>query len=780
MQFMTPLRVPSIVPHPLDVRVDDGAPFTITASTAVVSDGACELAAAFLAHLLGRATGFEVPVHDARTIGRTMGPSISLSVDPDMDVPPDSDAAGGSEAYVLRVGAAGVSLVGRTGHAVFNGVQTLRQLLPPWVESAFPTETAWEIPAVCVVDRPRFGYRGVMLDVARSFLSVAEVKFFVDALVGMKLNVLHLHLADDQGWRIEITNEGRDSGDPFDYSALTRRSGISAIAQSGYRGELGRAGWYRQQDYAEIVSYCAERYVTVIPEIDVPGHTNAALHALPQLNTPRSLPVADRSTGVVRSDGTDEVGYSALDENSELTYRFARHVFRQLAALSPGPYVHIGGDESHDMGAPRFREFIRRVIPAVRDATGRKVIGWQEIARIRPASDGTDWRGVVAQYWAGDASWVADFVDHGGSVICAHENTCYLDMKYHRGMPIGRDAHRPERHTVAAYRQWDPADQLGRIDDLGILGVEAPLWSETVRGVDQALYLALPRAAAVLEVGWSPRGVGEDDFSHRLGELGPRFVAAGQTFFGAGDVEWATALTGIRPPSSPPRPDGSSRQVSLVAWVAAPGTRVAQGGECLLRCLEDRSGGATEEVTGSGGGGFTASVDLDGEAYPVRFMPVGDAGTLGPSGLFAAYVEGQPCGCGMLRTSAGHLLPTDIVTCDIDDLVKRPEGEQAGSPAMRLGVDGSVHGGEWEPLTISGCCPRSYARVEVGDRWLGVVRADSAGNFTGWVPLPVDLLPGRHAVAVRCMPERSAAATQPSQPPLRTTVWVAGEGGSTR
>ncbi|WP_217166089.1 beta-N-acetylhexosaminidase [Streptomyces sp. AC512_CC834] len=340
----------ALVPRPVLVQQDaDEQPFVLRPTLKVVARGETADVGERFAAQLRRATGFRVPV---RSHGH--GNAVRLTVDPKADYTVDG-AAPTAESYVLDVNSRGVSITARTAHGAFNGVQTLRQLLPAWAASATPVVTDWRVPATHIEDAPRFSYRGVMLDVARSFQDVDEVKRSIDTLSRMKMSVLHLHLADDQGWRIEITNDGKEPGDPIDYTALHRESGATAMNQRGHRDELGRTGYYTQEQYRDIVAYAKERFVTVVPEVDVPSHTNAALHAIPQLNTDRSLPAPDPATGVVDWNGSGDVGYSALDERHDLTYTFVKHVFRQLAEMTGGPYVHIGGDESHAMGHERYR-----------------------------------------------------------------------------------------------------------------------------------------------------------------------------------------------------------------------------------------------------------------------------------------------------------------------------------------------------------------------------------------------------------------------------------------
>jgi len=209
--------------------------------------------------------------------------------------------------------------VARTPAGLFYGVQTLRQLLPAAVEYSAAFPRPMRLPAARVVDAPRFAWRGAMLDVARHFIEAAEVKRFVDLMALYKLNRLHLHLSDDQGWRLEIRSRPN----------LTRHGGSTEVGG-------GPGGFYTQEQYADLVRYAQERFVTIVPEIDMPGHTNAALASYPELNCNGVAPALYTGT---------EVGFSALCVESEATYRWIDDVVREIAALTPGAYFHIGGEE---------------------------------------------------------------------------------------------------------------------------------------------------------------------------------------------------------------------------------------------------------------------------------------------------------------------------------------------------------------------------------------------------------------------------------------------------
>lgn len=488
-----------IIPVPVSVAFGRGEPFTLAASTRIVVDPGSAEAARIgeqLAALLRPPTGFPLPVTPLGAAPPAGSIALRLA----------ADRAGlGEEGYELEVAPAGVTLRAGRPAGLFRGVQTLRQLLPPGIEGRQGPASggAWTVPAVAVSDRPRFAWRGAMLDVARHFFTVREVKRYVDALALYKLNVLHLHLSDDQGWRIDIRSRPR----------LAELGGSTQVGG-------GPGGFYTQAEYAEIVRYAAERYVTVVPEIDVPGHTNAALVAFPELSCGERPPAP--------YTGTD-VGFSALCVDKEDTYRLVEDVVRELAALTPGPYLHLGGDEARALSPGEYARFMERVQEIVA-RHGKRMVGWEEVAgaRLLPGS--------VAQLWRSDTT-AARAARQGNRVILSPASRVYLDMKYTPRSPLGQDwaGHVEVRDAY----DWDPATHLPGVAEAAILGVEAPLWTETVSSLPAANYLAFPRLPAVAEVGWSPAARrGWQDFRLRLAAHAPRWRRLGINYYPSPQVPW--------------------------------------------------------------------------------------------------------------------------------------------------------------------------------------------------------------------------------------------------
>jgi hexosaminidase len=342
-----------------------------------------------------------------------------------------------------------------------------------------------------------------MLDVARHFFTVDEVKRYIDLLSMLKMNRLHLHLADDQGWRIEIQS----------WPNLTRHGGTTEVGG-------GPGGFYTKQQYAELVIYAAERFITIVPEIDMPGHTNAALASYAELNCDGVAPPL--YTGI-------EVGFSTLCVDKDVTYKFIDDVIGEIAKLSPSPYFHIGGDEVKTLTPEQYAQFIDRVQKIVR-AHGKQMVGWDEIA---PA---TLEAGTLVQHWRPDGSPTAA-VAKGAKVIMSVANRAYLDMKYDNSTPIGLNW--AANIEVRDSYEWDPADIAVGIPETALAGVEAPIWSETLANMRDVEFMAFPRLVAIAEIAWTRQdGRKWDDFRSRLGAHGPRFTALGINFYRASSVPW--------------------------------------------------------------------------------------------------------------------------------------------------------------------------------------------------------------------------------------------------
>ncbi|MEU0562359.1 family 20 glycosylhydrolase [Dactylosporangium sp. NPDC006015] len=524
-----------LLPRPVSVLERAEAPYTLQRGTPIVAAGANAAAPAnYLAGILRRSTGYPLPVLGSATAA---APIV-------VDVGPGKGPAGqAAEGYRLTVDATRVYIGADTANGALNAVQTLRQLFPQWVESRTVVAATWTVPAVTIADHPRFAHRGMMLDVARSFYPVAEVKAYIDAAAQYKINRLHLHLTDDQGWRIAIDNPASNPS-AIDYPLLTQVSGATAMTYSPtgqlMGTELGVTGFYTKADYAEIVRYAGVNGMTVIPEVDVPGHTNAALHAIPQLNTAGAQPQRPAGAATVPADGTGSVGYSSLDAAAAVTYEFVRQVLTQIAAMTPGPYLHIGGDEAHVTGHADYTAMVDAFTAQVA-ALGRTVIGWNEYA-----GSALPQNNAVVQYWNGDRTAVANAVNtRGAKVVLSPAPHTYVPQKQDARQPLGGTWACGGVCGLDRHYNWDPGTFIPGIAQSSVLGVESALWGEFIRRVGQAQYYSFPRLLATAEVGWTPQAQRDyADFRLRLSVAGGRLTLQGVNFFPTADVAWRGQVLG--------------------------------------------------------------------------------------------------------------------------------------------------------------------------------------------------------------------------------------------
>ncbi|MEO3820864.1 beta-N-acetylhexosaminidase [Plantactinospora sp. B24E8] len=543
----------NLLPHPVDLRAGSGG-CPLTPTTTLAADPACAGVARWLRETLSRSTGLPLP-------------AVGPGADPPAVVPPDGagpatgirlsvDPALPAEGYRLRVRPDGVTVTGGTPAGVFYGAQTLLQLLPPTVYRRAPVSSGpWTVPVVEIDDRPRFGWRGFMLDVARHFMPVAGVLRIIDLLAAHKLNVLHLHLTDDQGWRVQIRR----------YPRLTEVGAGRAESMVGSRQHErfdGRphGGYYTQDDLREIVAYAAQRFVTVVPEIDLPGHTQAAIAAYPELGNRPDQPVTVSTRWGVSS--------RVLNVSDE-TVAFFRNVLDEVMELFPSRHIGIGGDECRKdewrtslAAQRRIRElgladedalqawFVRQFQEHL-TAAGRVAYGWDEILEGGPPP------GATVAAWRGPALAVAA-ARAGHDVVACWDSAAYLDYRQSADpgepIPVGTVL------DVAAVRAFEPvppelpADLRHRI-----LGAQCNLWTEHADSPRAVDYLAFPRLSGFAEAVWSPSGAAPwQGFSRRL----------------AGHLDRLTAM-GVehRPPDGPlpwqRRPDARG-------WPREPADRAAE------------------------------------------------------------------------------------------------------------------------------------------------------------------------------------------------------------
>lgn len=500
-----PTPLDRVVPEPASVRpaagsyaIRSGTPIRVSGSDA--SARSARRVADYLATVLRPATGYRLPV-----TARAGGDGIRLRLAPKAA----AVSKLGAEGYRLEVTGRGITVTARASAGLFHGVQTLRQLLPASIERTHRQTGPWRISAGTISDEPRYAWRGAMLDVSRHFFGVDQVKRYIDQLALYKINRLHLHLSDDQGWRIAIDSWPR----------LATHGGSTQVGG-------GPGGYYTKDDYREIVSYAASRELTVVPEIDMPGHTNAALASYAELNCDGVAPPLYTGT---------EVGFSSLCVPKDVTYDFVDDVIRELAALTPGPYLHIGGDEAHSTSHEDYVAFMDRVQPVVAKY-GKTAIGWHQLTGAHPA------KGAIAQYWGTDGSEkeVADAAKAGTQLILSPANRAYLDMKYDANTPLGQNW----AGYVEAKQSydWDPGTYIKDAPASSVLGVEAPLWTETLETSAHIEYMAFPRLPGIAELGWSPASTHDwKSYRVRVAAQGPRWDAMGITYYHSPQIPWPTS-----------------------------------------------------------------------------------------------------------------------------------------------------------------------------------------------------------------------------------------------
>lgn len=494
-----------VIPKPVATRFT-GKTFLITKNTSIGIDSAsAELQnlARYLGENLKTVTGLALdsaPERGSAAILLTLsGGSPSL----------------GDEGYQLQVDEQQLQIIANKPAGIFYGIQTLAQVIADRSDGSSAAE--WQVATGTITDYPQYAWRGSMLDVARHFFPVEDVKRYIDLLSSYKINILHLHLSDDQGWRIEIKS----------WPNLTAIGGQSQVGG-------GKGGFYTQEQYKEIVAYAQSRFITIVPEIDLPGHTNAALVSYPDELLPGPLvkieggekprPVAGQPyTGV-------EVGFSTLGIKKESTFRFVNDVIREIAAITPGPYFHVGGDEAAVTKKPDYIAFVNRFKEIV-IANGKIMIGWEEIAQADIDST------TIVQFWH-SPDYARMAAEKGARIIFSPSRKAYLDMQYDSLSRIG--LHWAAYIEVDSSYQWDPAALVHNIPRRQIMGVEAPLWTETVVNMDDIEYLVFPRLPGIAEIGWTPSSARNwDNYKVRLANHAKLWEARDIDFYRSPRIDWS-------------------------------------------------------------------------------------------------------------------------------------------------------------------------------------------------------------------------------------------------
>ena len=503
----------SVIPKPASLRQSGGF-FTLAAGTGVdITPATPEMQrlGQYLADLVAPATGFKLAVGSA---GASNPNGIALKIDA-------SRQDLGDEGYALTCTPEAITIAAAAPAGVFHGIQTLRQLLPAQIESRQPVQgIAWQVPCVAIDDQPRFKWRGYLIDPARNFRTKEELKRYIDLLALQKLNILQLHLTDDQGWRIEIKR----------YPKLVE----TGARLPDYGGRTGDGWFYSQADIGELVRYAADRYVTLVPEIEMPGHSGAAIASYPEL----------------ACGGKPPGGWSApLCVSQETTVEFATNVLDEVIALFPSPFIHIGADEvppgswracatckprmdqlaglalpaevtscrvlvSSGQGLPFHEdigrlqgEFVRRLDQHL-TSKGRRMVGWDEILEggLKIGSH------AVVMAWRG-ASGVTGTTGRNQDVVVSLHPDYYLDNDT------------PLRRTY----DYEPVpNDLPAAQANHVLGVQGNMWGESTSSLQKVDARTFPRLCALAETGWTSRdGRNFEDFSARLADFRQRLELLG-------------------------------------------------------------------------------------------------------------------------------------------------------------------------------------------------------------------------------------------------------------
>lgn len=518
-----------IIPQPLSKEISTGK-FLINAKTIVSGDISLEKEGQFLAGILSAAAGQSIAFSSEVNKG-----DIILKLNPEIE---------NEEGYELDVKYNQIIITGRTSTGVFYGIQTLRQLIPITAKKDV-TLKELTIPAVTIKDHPRYQYRGMHLDVARHFFSVDFVKKYIDLIAMHKMNTFHWHLTEDQGWRIEIKK----------YPKLTEigawRNGTIIGHHPGTgNDEKEYGGFYTQEEIKDVVKYATERHITVIPEIELPGHSGAAIAAYPFLSCFPEEPtkifndMGSKKGKEIQANGTPKIvveTWGVMDDvfcaGKEETFNFLEDVLAEVMPLFPSQYIHIGGDESPKGNWERCTQcqkrmeslnlknehelqsyFINRIEKYV-NANGKKIIGWDEILEGGLAPNAT------VMSWRGTKGGIEAARQHH-DVIMTPEHTVYFDYyqnkdKKNEPLAIGGLT------TVEGVYNFEPTPtELTLEEQKYIIGAQANVWSEYMETTDYVEYMILPRMTALSEVVWSSKESRNwQDFSKRLKHFSKRYDA---------------------------------------------------------------------------------------------------------------------------------------------------------------------------------------------------------------------------------------------------------------
>ena len=511
------MAAPSIIPQPVEMK-ETGGSFELTSDAVIAyADETARQPAELLATQLRSATGFNLPV-----VAGAKGDIVFQTLE---------DDSLGSEGYELRI-TSHVSIKAPSAPGLFYGAQTLRQLLPPATYSPEKVSKPWKIPAVEIRDVPRFGWRGTHLDVARHFMPKEDVLRFIDTMASLKLNTFHWHLTEDQGWRIEIKKYPKLT----EVGAWRDETLVGHFRDKPHKYDGKRhGGFYTQDEIREVVAYAAERHITVVPEIDMPGHMQAAIAAYPELGCTTNKAIVKREWGISTTILSPE----------ESSIEFCKEVLTEVMDLFPSKYIHIGGDEAkkdqweasdriqqlrEERGLKDMHEMQSWFIKQLDDFLvehGRRLIGWDEIAEGGLAEN------AVVMWWRGKYGYDRGEIPKkaardGHDVINASNSHLYFDYYQSEDEakePLAIGGFLP----LGKVYGYDPI--IPGLDEQAashIMGAQGQLWTEYMPDMEAVEYMAFPRVCALAELVWLPGG--QKDYAGFLGRMKvqeKRFDAAG-------------------------------------------------------------------------------------------------------------------------------------------------------------------------------------------------------------------------------------------------------------
>lgn len=485
----------NIIPAPVEMDILSGS-FKLSSAKAIYAPGV-EKIASFFSDRIEASTGLRIPVS-------TRKGNIRLILDESLDVP--------NEGYELRISHKEVELKSSTPAGLFYGMQTVMQLLPAEVDSRIKVKGVdWKVPCVSIVDYPRFAWRGFHVDPCRHFMTVEDTKKQIDMLSEYKVNVMHWHLTDDQGWRIQIQK----------YPKLTEVGGFRTEFDGTVHG-----GYYTQDEIRDVVAYAAERYVTIVPEIEMPGHCVAAIRAYPELSCEQ------KPVGTFYTWGSPDIVFCP---GNDTVFDFLEDVVSEVTALFPGEYFHIGGDEclktkwevcdrcqariaaegfvtdKESTAVEKLQSYAVKRMEKILAKYGKKLVGWDEILEGGLSPNAT------VMSWRGEKGGITSAIQGHNVVMTPSHDGLYLD--HYQGDPKIEPVTIGRYTTLEKIYKYDPVPHV--LDSLGlsqrVIGVQANTWSEYLYDEAQREYMMYPRAFALAEIAWTPAERKDwDDFSRRI------------------------------------------------------------------------------------------------------------------------------------------------------------------------------------------------------------------------------------------------------------------------